>query len=72
MSDHEAPAPARWKPTPATRAWLYRVTNAAAVLAAGYGYISGDKLPLWLALGAAVFGTGLAAANTTTKKEGNG
>lgn len=49
------------------RAWLYRVSTAGALLAAGYGLIAGDRLPLWIALAGAVFGTSVAAVNTPTK-----
>jgi hypothetical protein len=49
------------------RGWLYRVATAGALLSAGYGLISGERLPLWLALAGAVFGTGTAAVNTSTR-----
>lgn len=55
-------------PTQKQRAYLYRVTTAAGLIASAYGLISNDDLPLWLGLAAAVLGTGTAAANTTTKE----
>lgn len=50
------------------RGWLYRVATAGAIFAAGYGIIAGERLPLWIALAGAVFGTGTAAVNTSTRK----
>lgn len=50
------------------RGWLYRVTTAGAVFAAGYGIIEGNRLPLWIALAGAVFGNAVAAVNTPTAK----
>lgn len=52
-----------------TRAYIYRILVAAAPLAAAYGLVTNETLALWLALAAAVLGTGLAAANTATKPE---
>lgn len=52
-----------------TRAYIYRILAAAAPLAAAYGLVTNELLPLWLALAAAILGTGLAAANTATKTE---
>lgn len=51
---------------PETRAWIYRILTAAAPVAAFYGWVSNDALPLWLGLAGAVLGTGLAAMNTPT------
>lgn len=50
------------------RGWGYRVATAGALLAAGYGYVSDERLPLWLGLAGAVFGSGVAAVNTPTRK----
>lgn len=38
------------------RKWLYGVTVAVLVILAGYGVISDDQVPLWLALAGAVLG----------------
>lgn len=46
------------------RAYLYRVVTAVAVLAAFYGFVADQAVSLWVGLGAAVLGTGTAAANT--------
>jgi len=49
-----------------TRAWIYRVLTAAVPLAVAYGHVSEQEAALWLAVAAAVLGTGLAALNTST------
>lgn len=51
----------------ATRAWIYRVLIAAAPLLVVYGVVDNETAPLWVALGAATLGNGLAAVNTSTK-----
>lgn len=38
------------------RKWLYGVTVAVLAVLAGYGVISDDQVPLWLALVGAVLG----------------
>jgi hypothetical protein len=50
------------------RGWLYRVAVAVALLLAGYGVITDARLPLWVALAGALFGSGVAAVNTSTRK----
>ncbi len=55
-------------PSEPTRAYAYRVVTAAAPLAAFYGLVSDEALPLWLAFVAAILGTGMAAANTPTSR----
>jgi len=52
-----------------TRAYLYRVLTAAAPLAAAYGLVAEQELPLWLALAAAVLGNGVAAVHTPRNEE---
>ncbi len=49
----------------ATRAWIYRVITAALPLLTFYGVVADEVVPLYLALAAAVLGTGLAARNTS-------
>lgn len=49
------------------RAWGYRVVTAAVPLLTAYGVVADQMTPYWVALGAAVLGTGTAAANTPTK-----
>lgn len=51
-------------PNEHTRAWIYRVVTAALPLLTAYGVIAESKVPLIVALAAAVLGTGMAAANT--------
>lgn len=53
-----------------TRAWLYRVLTAAVPLLVAYGAIDEQVAPLIVALGASLFGFGLASSNTSTKPEG--
>jgi hypothetical protein len=48
-----------------TRAWIYRVVTAALPLLTAYGVVAESEVPLFIALAAAVLGTGMAAANTT-------
>lgn len=49
--------------TPRRRRGYYRVVVAAAPLAAAYGVVAEESLPLWLALAAAVLGVGVAERN---------
>ncbi len=52
----------------ATRTWIYSVAVAAVPLLVGYGLVSADTAPLWLALIAAVLAAGpplLAIRNVT-------
>ncbi len=57
--------PNKWVPSPELRIWLYGVLVAGAALAIGYGLLTVEQGGLWLALGAAILGTGnlLAARN---------
>lgn len=50
-----------------TRAYLYRVLLGAQPLVTAYGIVDDQKAALWVGLGAAVLGIGLAAKNTSTK-----
>ena len=52
----------------ATRAWIYRVLIAALPLLTAYGVVSESQAPLFVALAGAILGTGVAVANTSTKK----
>ena len=52
-----------------TRAYLYRVLCAVGVVLVGRNVITGAELEAYLPLVAEILGTGLASANTTTKKE---
>lgn len=49
-------------PSPAVRRYIYRVANAAVLVAVGYGVLSGEDAALWGLLLNAVLG--LADANT--------
>lgn len=53
----------------AKRAYFYRVLTAALPLLGLWGIVAENEIPLYLGLGAAILGGGLATANTTTKKE---
>ena len=44
------------------RDWLYPVVVAVVALAGGYGLIADEMIPLWIALAAAILGTGTATA----------
>lgn len=46
----------------ATRQWLYVVITALVPLLVSYGIIDNETAALWLALAAAVLGTGTASA----------
>lgn len=50
-----------------TRAWIYRVLTAVTPLLIAYGVIGEQVAPLWVALGGAVLGTGLASAHTSVR-----
>lgn len=52
-----------------TRAWIYRILTAAVPLLITYGVVDEQAAPLWIALGGAVLGTGLASLNTSTKAD---
>lgn len=67
MSEHAAPA--RFIPSPDTRAWLYGIMVAAAALAVIYGVTTVEQAGGWLVLAGALLGVsnGLALANTPTK-----
>jgi hypothetical protein len=49
------------------RAYIYRVLLALIPLLAGYGLVDDNKAALFVAFVTAVFGTGLAVRNTSTK-----
>lgn len=49
------------------RAWLYRVLLAVAAVAVIYGAATETEAAAWVALVAALIGTGTATVNTTTK-----
>lgn len=51
----------------ATRAYLYRIVLALIPIGLALGYLTEEIAPLIAALAAALFSTGLAVKNTTTK-----
>lgn len=51
----------------ATRARIYRVLLALQPLVVAYGLASSEQAAMWIAVVAAVLGTGLASVNTSTK-----
>lgn len=52
-----------------TRGYIYRILTAVVPLLITYGVLDDHSAPLWIALGAAVLGTGLASANTSTSPQ---
>ena len=50
-----------------TRAYIYRVLLAVQPIVVAYSVATDEQAALWLSLIAAVLGTGLASANTSTK-----
>lgn len=54
------------KLTRKTRAYIYRVTLAAGVVAAFYGLLTHEEVAVWSGLAATVLGNGLAAGNSPT------
>ena len=66
MGKHEAPQPISWL-TPRLRAWLYGILTALFPLIIAFGVLEASTAPLWLALGAAVLGTGTALVHTPRK-----
>ena len=56
-------------PSEQIRAWVYRVLTAAVPLLIAHGAVDGRTASLWLALGGAVLGLGLATANTSTSPD---
>jgi len=53
----------------AVRGWIYRVETALVPLLIAYGVATEQTISLWLGLVGAAFGLGLAAANTSTKRD---
>lgn len=56
-------------PSEAVRAYIYRILLALAPLLVAYGLIADNLVALWLVVAEAILGLGLAAANTSTKKQ---
>lgn len=52
------------------RAYIYRVLVAVGILLAGYGFVTGEQLALWLGLASAVLNV-MPAMNTSTRPESN-
>jgi len=64
---HAAETPNRIIPSPAVRAWIYRVIVALATVGVLYGIITPDQSTAWLEVAGAALGvisSGLALANT--------
>lgn len=51
-----------------TRAYVYRIALAAAVLATGYGWVTDAQAALWIPVIAAILGNGLATRHTSTDR----
>lgn len=67
MAEHRAAA-GPWL-TPARRRWLYLILTAAVPLLITYGVLTETTAPLWVSLGAAILGTGTAAAHTPSESD---
>jgi hypothetical protein len=50
------------------RAYIYGILVAAGAVALVYGLVTNEQLAVWIALGGAVLGNGLALANTDKGK----
>src|SRR5699024_2381004 len=57
--------------SPATRQWLYGLVTALVPILIAYGVIESADAALWVALAAAVLGTGTAVAHTNTRRDPN-
>lgn len=56
---------------PAVRDRLYPISLAVIALLGGYGLLAEQTIPLWIALAAAVLGTGTATAYRPSKTLGS-
>jgi hypothetical protein len=64
---HAAETPNRIIPSPAARAWIYRIITALAAIAVIYGLVTPEQSTAWLEVAGAALGiisSGLALANT--------
>lgn len=68
--DHRAADPRKKVMSAPMRKWLYVVLTAVIPLLIVYGVVDDLTAPLWLALGGAVLGFPLAAANTPASDRG--
>lgn len=59
-------------PSPTQRQWLYAVTTALVPILVVYGIVDDNTVTLWLALAAAVLGTGTAYAHTRPNPDNSG
>lgn len=55
--------------TPAVRQWLYGIITAAVPILIAYGVVESADAALWVALAAAVLGTGTAVLHTNTRRD---
>lgn len=55
--------------TPAVRQWLYGVVTALVPILIVYGVIDSADAAIWVALAAAVLGTGTAVLHTNTSRD---
>lgn len=55
--------------TPTRRQHLYLVLTALVPILVAYGVVATADVSLWIALAAAVLGTGTAALHTNTKRD---
>lgn len=52
----------------ATRAYVYRILLSLQPLSVTYGFLTETESALWINVGSAVLGLGLAVSNTSTKR----
>lgn len=57
-------------PSPAIRAWIYRVLVAAAAIGVGYGILTIEQSGLWLTLAATTLGLSNTLALAHTPRRG--
>jgi hypothetical protein len=53
---------------PKFRQWLYTVITIAVPILVSYGVVDANQVPLWLALAAAVLGTGTATISVAKQR----
>lgn len=52
---------------PTVRIWIYGIIVAAGAVALTYGIVTRDQMVVWVALGGAILGNGLALGNVPPK-----
>lgn len=57
---------------PKTRLYIYGILVAAGAVALTYGLLTHDQVVVWIALGGAILGNGLAAGNVSDNGDQQG